>query len=450
MAASSPPPLSMKSLAFPVMYRCLLLANSEGEICGVRLGLGHNGHSVVSEVLSESVQELCQVAEGDILTHIDGVTVLGGRHRDRRQGKGWEGKGGGVGGVTARLTVEELLQRQQVPYTRQRMNKSSLHPQQQQQQQQQQRHHHHHQHRQYQHHPSYSPPPSSVIELRLIRASSLPKSSTFSPSFSTASSPPTPFRHLPVYYYETHPKDTLESIAQFFHISPQDIRRNNRDYFPSGEKAGGIHPGILLKIPNPTFFEEEGREDEVGWKEEYVEEEEEDEGSSSLLASSLSSSSPSSSSSACSSRWHNARAGVSPTSQRVVPSSSFILPRTPPSTPPSLPRSLPPLPLRILHDVRDNESVDSLARRLNVQIMDLRKWNRSLFPTGETVNFLPAGTRVVVFAAPVAVSGGPGRQSERERGREGVGKTRPIRIVEGGEEGEVAPVSRRGERVCLG
>ncbi len=314
------------------MRRCLLLANGEGDICGVKLGPGRGDdeHLVVSEVLSESVEEVCQVAEGDVVTHIDGHPVFGGRKH-----KAWNA-------LLHRRRCRSLTHRQGQPQAQQ----------------------------------------SSVVEVRLIRARSLKKRSQLPPArpASTLALP-----HTPVFYYETHARDTLASVAAFFQTTPQDIRHDNRDFFRVGEKAGTLHPGLLLKIRNPDYY--------------ALEEEEE-------KAISLSAALLSSSSSRSTSIHGTSNIVSSPTTSTLS---------------------------RLYHQVQDGENVERIARQHSVALMDLRKWNRRLFPTGEVVRVLPAGTRLLLFVE---------RKEEKKREC-----TRPIAIQPNQEEEEGEEEPRQSKSI---
>lgn len=248
---------------------------------------------VVSEVLSESVQELCQLAEGDVVTHIDGYLV---------------------GGVSNHKALDALHRRHRMNYRQQCQ-----------------------QHRQQQ---------SSVVEIRLIRARSLKKRQPPPPPPTLAQ--PTSILllpHIPVFYYETHARDTLASVAVFFQTTPQDIRNDNRDFFRMGEKAGTLHPGLLLKIRNPDYY--------------HVSTGEKEEEAASPLPMLSSSSSP----------------------PQPVPSGG--------NGGSSLTRRY--------HKVQDGETVENIARQHHVALMDLRKWNRHFFPTGEVVRALSTGTQLLLF-----------------------------------------------------
>lgn len=347
--------------------RCLLLADREGELCGVRLGSGRRPGEqlIVSEIVSESVQEVCQIRKGDIVTHVNGAPVgasfLPARGARRRLPVDEEGDAGLTQGWPMTCPSTQAWGRAFSPGFE---GEHQVPP-----------------------HPSALPGrpkfrncSPSVVELRLIRANSLPTTPPFSsspfppPSFPSSPASSSLLRpELPIFYYETHPRDSLESIALLFQTTPEVIRRDNRGYFRAGERAEGtVPPGLLLKIRNPSFLGGNGPGTEEKGREEEEEEADGAEGEVGVLVQS--------------------REGSPVLASGDLRSDS-------PSSPLSLPTSPRTSCQSRYWEVGAGESVSDLARRLKVGVLELRRWNRHLFPTGEPVKSLPPGTLVRIFAA---------------------------------------------------
>jgi hypothetical protein len=227
-----------------------------------------------------------------------------------------------------------------------------------------------------------------------------------------------------------------------FHSTPQEIRHDNRDIFRAGEKVGGLPQGALLKIRNRERGggggEEEGERDE---KEEEKVEEGEGEGEEKCFSpsSSLSSLPPTTPTLPL---HHNVKMSSSSSSSSSSTSPPFL-----PSSSSSSSCSHSPSLHRHYHTVQPNEKIEDIARQHNITLMDLRKWNRSHFPTGECVHMLPPGTMLVIYPS----------ESQQPQARRKVHtqththttkrRTLPIAILAAvGEEGERREGGGRGGR----
>jgi hypothetical protein len=87
-----------------------------------------------------------------------------------------------------------------------------------------------------------------VAELRLVRRNTL---GDCEPRRKKGSF----FTQCPMFLYEVHARDRLDEIPTAFGISLDNIREDNRENLPLGEK-GYVVPGQLLRIRNRCFINE--------------------------------------------------------------------------------------------------------------------------------------------------------------------------------------------------
>lgn len=316
----------------PVAYRCLLLLDEGGQgVMGLRLGWV-GGLLRVTAVLSASVKRLCQVCEGDVVTHIDEESV-------QQQLSGPE---------PPLALLQSILRR--CPHS-----------------------------------PSTASAPSNpqwraVVELRLIRARTLQQhlfsfsdnSTSPSPSLAAAGSSAS-YTQLqraagPVLLYEAHARDTLSSIAVRFRTTAQELRARNREVFPPGEPGPPcVQPGLLLLVRDPDW----------------------DDGS--LLL---------------------------PVTPERRPAIEGVGTATSSLPSPLSTATTTGLRRRREHMLVEGETLEGVARAYGVGVMEIRAWNREMFPVGEP-GLAVAGDRLVVFVREAEVGGDRGRRS---RGRMGQGE----------------------------
>ncbi len=374
--SGSPPP-QQQPPPLPVHYRCLLLLDGQaagngggggGGVVGVRLGWAR-GLLRVTAVLSESVQRLCQVAEGDIVTHVNGEAAQQLYQQQQQQ--------------------EEEEDSPPVLLLRSSSASAS----------------------------AASAPRSpcgarrAVVELRLIRASTLApriaeKDSDAEAAAAAAPSAPAAAAYArlhaaagPMLLYEAHARDTLGGIATRFQSTAQEIRADNREVFPPGEPhVSMIQPGLPLRIRSPAWLLGAGKGQGPGpgkgrlWSPPFTPER--------RLAGAA--------------RAGGAAAPASLSSCSVSPSGAEQ-----------------GRVARRYHLVAAGQALEDVARRYNVGVMEIRRWNRGLFPVGEPRPALP-GDRLLLFV-PVWAKAEEEEEEEEEgrrrRGASGGKGSTPIAIA---------------------
>jgi hypothetical protein len=447
-----PPP------AFPVHYRCLLLLNAAGTVVGVRLRW-EAGLLRVTAVLSESVSHLCQVARGDIVTHVNGLSLHHHQLQQQQQGEGEEEED------QSRLSL--LLR-----------SPAATHP------------------------PSSSsssPPTASpnglVVELRLVRvrtlapgvleawgeedngsagaaASAAGAAERAATAAAAARGARGAYARLhaacgPMLLYEVHARDTLGDIARRFASTAHEIRHDNRDLFPPGERLPpAIQPGLLLRVRNREWGGK-GNGKGMGMGK-----------AGAVLLPFTPERRPAAvaaaggAGAAAGEGWGGGGGGTaSPHSSpmAVCPAPSCVVP--PPTggeaggaaavaagTAAAAAAAVAAAGTRrCYHLVAAGETLEAIARRYGVGVLEVRQWNRWLFPKGEPRSAAP-GDRLLLFCrggasslptaspvpVPVAVAvEGEGRKGRRVGGGKGKSSA-PIAIVAGGGVGSTGGGSGSG------
>ena len=177
---------------------------------------------------------------------------------------------------------------------------------------------------------------------------------------------------LPAFLYEVHPLDAgLEDIAALFNVTVLELRNDNRSSFLAGEK-GEVVPGQILRIRNRRAI------------------------------------------------LHKSQTGIEITKVRQLkayelPVSRYIQSMTAfwvlqaASAPAAFGSgesgdgtsngTSQDRPHLCYHHIQIGETLEGLSKFYGVSVMDLRRFNRDLFPTGTTVNLRP-GMAIRVFVRP--------------------------------------------------